>query len=158
MTTDVEPAVETAPRTVRRPTVLAAGTGLVAAAAFFAAAELGALALGGAGSPLVAVGSAVIDLAPRGAKDLMVALFGTGDKAALFVLMAVLVAVISAGAGVLERARPPFGALVFAVGGVLSLVAVSTRSGSGTWDGAPSVLGVAAAIIVLRLLAVRLRR
>ena len=158
MTTDLETVVETAPRTVRRPTVLAAGTGLVAAAAFFAAAELGALALGGAGSPLVAVGSAVIDLAPRGAKDLMVALFGTGDKAALFVLMAVLVAVISAGAGVLERVWPPFGALVFAVGGVLSLVAVSTRSGSGTWDGAPSVLGVAAAVIVLRLLAVRLRR
>jgi DMSO/TMAO reductase YedYZ molybdopterin-dependent catalytic subunit len=153
--------VTTAPSTpapVRRPTVLAAGAGLVAGAAFFAAAELGALALGGAGSPLVAVGSAVIDLAPRGAKDLMVSLFGTGDKAALFVLMAVLVAVISAAAGILERLRPPLGALVFAAGGVLSLLAVTTRSGSGTFDGAPSVLGVAAAIVVLRVLARRLRR
>lgn len=154
MTTDLE----TVPRTVRRPAVLAAGTGLVAAAAFFAAAELGALFLGGAGSPLVAVGSAVIDLAPRGAKDLMVALFGTGDKVALFVLMAVIVALVSAGAGVLERIRPPFGALVFAVGGALSLLAVTTRSGSGSLDGAPSVLGVAAAILVLRTLAARQRR
>ena len=142
----------------RRPAVLAAAVGLVAAAAFLGIAEFGALLLGGAGSPLVAVGSAVIDLAPAGAKNLMVALFGTGDKVALFVLMTVLVAAISAGAGVLERARPPFGALVFAVGGVLALIAVSTRSGSGTFDGAPTVFGVAAAVITLRLLLRRLRR
>lgn len=141
-----------------RPAVLAAAVGLVAAAAFLGIAEFGALLLGGAGSPLVAVGSAVIDLAPAGAKNLMVALFGTGDKVALFVLMTVLVAAISAGAGVLERARPPFGALVFAVGGVLALIAVSTRSGSGTFDGAPTVFGVAAAVITLRLLLRRLRR
>ena len=93
-------------------------------------AEFGALLLGGAGSPLVAVGSAVIDLAPAGAKNLMVALFGTGDKVALFALMTVIVAAISAGAGVLERARPPFGALVFAVGGVLALIAVSIATGA----------------------------
>ena len=142
----------------RHPAVLAGACGLVAAAVFLGTAELGALALRGAGSPLVAVGSAVIDLAPRGAKDLMVALFGTGDKAALFVLMAVVVAAVSAGAGVLERVRPPFGALVFAVGGVLSLLAVTTRAGSGSFDGAPSVLGVAAAIVVLRVLERRLRR
>ena len=143
---------------VRRPWLPAAASGVVAAAAFLGVAELGALVLGGAGSPLVAVGSAVIDLAPPAAKDLVVGLFGTADKAALFVLMAVLVALVSAGAGVLERARPPFGALVFAVGGVLALLAVSTRSGSGTWDGAPTVLGVAAAVVVLRVLATRLRR
>lgn len=142
---------------LRRPAVLAAAVGLVAAAAFLGIAEFGALLLGGAGSPLVAVGSAVIDLAPAGAKNLMVALFGTGDKVALFALMTVIVAAISAGAGVLERARPPFGALVFAVGGVLALIAVSTRSGSGTFDGAPAVFGVAAAVITLRLLLRRLR-
>ncbi|MFJ4075543.1 molybdopterin-dependent oxidoreductase [Curtobacterium sp. NPDC089991] len=142
---------------LRRPAVLAAAVGLVAAAAFLGIAEFGALLLGGAGSPLVAVGSAVIDLAPAGAKNLMVALFGTGDKVALFALMTVIVAAISAGAGVLERARPPFGALVFAVGGVLALIAVSTRSGSGTFDGAPTVFGVAAAVITLRLLLRRLR-
>ncbi len=154
VTIDLAPA----PAAVPRPRLLAAAIGIVAALAFFAAAELGALVLSGAGSPLVAVGSAVIDLAPPGAKDLMVSLFGTGDKIALFVLMSVIVAAVSAGAGVLERARPPFGAVVFAVGGVLSLLAVTTRSGSGTLDGAPSVLGVAAAVVVLRLLTARLRR
>lgn len=136
----------------------AALVGIVAAVVFLAAAEFTALFLGGAGSPLVGVGGAVIDLAPRGAKDLMVSLFGTGDKAALVTLMIVLVAAISAGAGVLERLRPPSGAVVFAIGGVLSLLAVTTRSGSGTLDGAPTVVGVAAAIIVLRTLMVRLRR
>ncbi len=162
-TTDVptpdDPSTDESPAgaPLRRPAVLAAAVGLVAAAAFLGIAEFGALLLGGAGSPLVAVGSAVIDLAPAGAKNLMVALFGTGDKVALFALMTVIVAAISAGAGVLERARPPFGALVFAVGGVLALIAVSTRSGSGTFDGAPTVFGVAAAVITLRLLLRRLR-
>ena len=155
----VEPVEQPAePTSTRRWAILAACVGLVAAAAFLGVAEFGALLLGGAGSPLVAVGSAVIDLAPGGAKDLMVALFGTGDKVALFVLMTVIVAAVSAGAGILERARPPFGAVVFAVGGVLALIAVSTRSGSGTFDGAPTVFGVAAAVIVLRLLLRRLRR
>ncbi|WIA98562.1 molybdopterin-dependent oxidoreductase [Curtobacterium sp. MCBA15_004] len=141
-----------------RPVLFAAACGVVAVAVFLGVAELVALLLGGAGSPLVAVGSAVIDLAPPAAKDLMVGLFGTGDKAALFVLMAVVTAAVSAGAGVLERARPPFGALVFALGGVLSLLSVTTRTGSGTWDGAPTVLGVAAAVVVLRVLLQRLRR
>lgn len=141
-----------------RPRLLAAASGVVAALAFLAAAELAALFLGGAGSPLVAVGGAVIDLAPAGAKDLMVSLFGTGDKVALFVLMGVLMVAISAGAGILERRRPPFGAMVFALGGALSLIAVTTRSGSGMWDGLPSVLGVGAAIGVLRPLVTRLRR
>ncbi|WP_348639040.1 molybdopterin-dependent oxidoreductase [Curtobacterium sp. 9128] len=145
-------------RSPMRPRLLAAAVGVVAALAFLGAAELGALVLGGAGSPLVAVGSAVIDLAPAGAKDLMVSLFGTGDKIALFALMGVLMVAISAAAGILERARPPFGALVFAAGGALSLLAVTTRSGSGMWDGAPTVLGVAAAVIVLRLVMARLRR
>ncbi|MDM7891224.1 molybdopterin-dependent oxidoreductase [Curtobacterium caseinilyticum] len=150
------PAPEATP--VRRPALLAAACGVVAVVAFLAVAELGALVLGGAGSPLVAVGSAVIDLAPPAAKDVMVGLFGTADKAALFVLMAVVTVVVSAGAGVLERSRPPFGALVFAVGGALALFAVTTRSGSGTWDGAPTVLGVAGAVVVLRVLLRKLRR
>lgn len=136
----------------------AALTGVIAMFAFLAVAELGALVLGGAGSPLVAVGSAVIDLAPRAAKDLMVSLFGNGDKVALFVLMTVVLVAITAGAGVLERIRPPYGALVFAAGGLLALLAVTTRSGSGTLDGAPTVAGVAAAVVVLRLLLQRLRR
>ncbi|PZF56811.1 oxidoreductase [Curtobacterium sp. MCSS17_008] len=148
----------TASEPVHRPALLAAACGVVAFVAFLAVAELGALVLGGAGSPLVAVGSAVIDLAPPAAKDLVVGLFGTGDKVALFVLMAVVSVVVCAGAGVLERARPPFGALVFAAGGALALFAVTTRSGSGTWDGAPTVLGVAAAVLVLRVLLQRLRR
>ncbi|PYY49758.1 molybdopterin-dependent oxidoreductase [Curtobacterium sp. MCBD17_023] len=136
----------------------AALVGVIAVLAFLAVAELGALVLGGAGSPLVAVGSAVIDLAPPTAKDLMVSLFGTGDKVALFVLMSVVLVAVAAGAGVLERRNPPYGALVFAAGGVLALLAVTTRSGSGTLDGAPTVAGIAAAVVVLRLLLQRLRR
>ncbi|MFZ7088418.1 molybdopterin-dependent oxidoreductase [Curtobacterium sp. RRHDQ10] len=145
------------PSASRRSTAwLAALTGVVATAVFLAVAEVVALLLNGAGSPLVAVGGAAIDLAPRGVKDLMVSLFGTGDKLALFVLMGVLLAAITAAAGILERRRPPFGSVVFGIGGVIALVAVMTRTGSGTLDGAPTVVGVAVAIMVLRRMSARL--
>ncbi|WP_349815155.1 molybdopterin-dependent oxidoreductase [Curtobacterium sp. MCBD17_040] len=156
------PAAEPVDRPLHLPdrtrTIAAAAVGLVAGIVFLAVAEIVALLLNGAGSPLVAVGSAAIDLAPRWVKDLMVTLFGTGDKAALFVLMAVLLALITAAAGVLERRRPPFGTVVFGVGGVIALVAVMTRSGSGSLDGAPSVVGVLAAVVTLRLGMQRFRR
>lgn len=70
---------------------LAALTGLISAIVVLGVAELCALVTGNAGSPLFAVGSLVIDLAPPGAKDFMIALFGTGDKAALLTLLGILI-------------------------------------------------------------------
>jgi hypothetical protein len=65
--------------TSRTRQLLAALSGIVSAVVVLGVAEIAALFTGNAGSPLFAVGSLVIDLAPPGAKEVMVGLFGTGD-------------------------------------------------------------------------------
>lgn len=136
----------------------AAASGVVALAAFLGSAEAVAVVVGARSSPLIAVGGAVIDLAPPAAKNVMVDLFGTGDKAALFVLMGVLLVVITAAAGILERARFPFGRLVFALGGVLAIFAVRTRADASDFDVVPAAVGTVVAILVLRALIGKLFR
>ena len=74
----------------------AALSGVIAAGAALATGELVAALTAGAPSPLIAVGTAVIDLAPPGSKEVMVALFGTNDKIALNLVVAI--AVLAAGA------------------------------------------------------------
>lgn len=144
--------------TERRASLLAFVVGVASALVILAAAELVALFLGQGASPLFAVGSLVIDLAPPGVKDLVIALFGTGDKAALLTLMGVLIVVISGLAGLLEWKRPPWGTVILGIGGVVALIAVLTRAGATGIDGAPTVIGTAAGVVVLRVSLRRLRR
>ena len=148
-------SVETglAPRVI---TAWAAFAGVMAAAVVLGVAELVSLFVGAAGSPLFAVGSLVIDLAPAGVKEVVIALFGTGDKAALLTLMGVLIVVISAGAGVLELRRPPFGMIVIGIGGVVALIAVVTRAGATGFNGIATVVGAVTGAVVLRLAIERL--
>ena len=77
--------------------------GRVAAALALAAGELIAAVMPGAASPLVAVGAAIIDLAPPGSKELMVSLFGTNDKTALMVIVGAAVLAFGALLGLLAR-------------------------------------------------------
>ncbi|MET4783387.1 molybdopterin-dependent oxidoreductase [Glaciihabitans sp. UYNi722] len=134
----------------------AALAGIVSAAVVLAVAEVIAAFVGAAGSPLFAVGSLVIDLAPPGAKDFMIALFGTGDKAALLTLMAVILLVLAALAGVLEVRRTPWGVVLFGIGALLALIAVLTRAGATGFNGVPTVVGAVVGVVVLRILAQRL--
>lgn len=136
----------------------AAGSGIVALVVFLASAEAVAVVIGAQASPLVGVGSAVIDLAPPGAKQVMVSLFGTGDKVALFALMGFLLVIITALAGILERSRSPWGRVVFGAGGLLAVLAVRTRADASDFDVLPSAVGTVVAILVLRALIGRLFR
>jgi len=129
----------------------AAVTGVVAAIVVLGLAEVLALFFGSAASPLFAVGSLVIDLAPPGVKDLMITLFGTGDKAVLFVLMGIVLVVISGLAGLAERRRLPLGIVLFGLGGLLGLVAVLTRAGATGFLGVPVIVGAVAGVVVLRV-------
>lgn len=86
--------------------VPAAFAGIVAAAAALAVGELGAGILAGAPSPILAVGRALIDLQPPGAKEVVVSLFGTADKLALQLLILVVALAIGAGVGIIGRSRP----------------------------------------------------
>jgi len=130
---------------------LAALTGVVSAIVVLGVAELCSLITGNAGSPLFAVGSLVIDLAPPGAKDLMISLFGTGDKAALLTLLGIIVVAGAAGAGILELRRGPFGVVVFGVASLIALIAVLTRAGATGTDGVPTIIGAVAGVVVLRV-------
>ena len=136
---------------IRTARWLAALTGVVSAIVVLGVAELCSLVTGNAGSPIFAVGSLVIDLAPPGAKELMISLFGTGDKAALLTLLALIIIAGSAGAGVLELRRAPFGVVVFGVASLIALIAVLTRAGASGMDGVPTIIGAVAGVVVLRV-------
>jgi DMSO/TMAO reductase YedYZ molybdopterin-dependent catalytic subunit len=103
------------------------------------------------------VGALLIDLAPAWVKDLMIGLFGTADKAALIVFIALVAAVLAAVAGILEYRRPPFGRYVIVATGLLALVAALTRAGASPFDAVPPVLAMLVAALVLTMLLRRLR-
>lgn len=136
----------------------AALAGVVSAAVVLGVSELVAIFIGPAASPLFAVGSLVIDLAPAPVKEAVIALFGTADKAALLILMGVLLIVISALAGILELRRSTFGVLVFGVFAVIALIAVITRSGASGIDGIATIIGSVSGVVLLNILARRLAR
>jgi DMSO/TMAO reductase YedYZ molybdopterin-dependent catalytic subunit len=88
-----------------------------------AAGELFAGVVAGAPSLIVAVGDVVIALQPPGAKDLVVALFGTNDKLALQVVIVGVAVAIAAAAGVLASRRFRNGAALFVAFGLLAALA-----------------------------------
>ncbi|HJW21639.1 MAG TPA: molybdopterin-dependent oxidoreductase [Candidatus Limnocylindrales bacterium] len=115
-------AAPATPSAGRVPAPAAALVGAIAVGAALAVGELAAGFTGGP-SPLVAVGQVVVDYQPPGAKDLVVGLFGTNDKLALQVLVAIVALAIGAGLGVLGRGRPTAASLAigaFAVAGLLA--------------------------------------
>lgn len=140
----------------RRLTLWAAAAGLTSAAAVIATTELIALLVAPASSPLLAVGSLVIDLAPPWLKELTIALFGTADKIVLLVLVGALVAVLAVIAGILERRRAPWGSALLGLVGIVALSAVLTRAEATLLWAIPTVVGVVVGVLVLRRLVDRL--
>jgi len=107
------------------------------------------------GGPFAVVGSAAIDLAPPWAKDAAIALFGTGDKAALLTLIAIVVLALAAAAGLLEARRPPWGQAVLYILGAVAAIAAMTRAGAGLLDWLPAVASGLLSGLTLRVLARR---
>lgn len=129
---------------------LAAISGAVAAAAAVGLSELIAGLMGGATSLVAAIGQAVIDRQPTGAKDLVVALFGTNDKLALEVVVVIAAIAIGAGLGTAARRSFAAAALGFAVVGVLGfLAAVGIPAANPSIVAAQAALAVGAGIQVL---------
>lgn len=130
----------------------AALAGVAAAAAAIGAGELTASVFNVAASPLLSVGSLVIDLTPPFLKSAVIAAFGTGDKPFLVVVLLIVVLAIGALAGVLQARRPPFGDVVVAVLGLVAAAAAVTRSGGGVFDATPSVIAaVVGEVLLMRL-------
>ncbi|KQQ93136.1 oxidoreductase [Leifsonia sp. Leaf325] len=131
--------------------------GLVSAAAFLASAELVALIFAREGSPILAVGSFVIDIVPRWAKEFAIETFGANDKLFLLLGLAFGVAVAAAVAGVLQFLRPPLGVIAFGLAGVLSTAAIVTRAGATALAWLPPVVGTIVGSLLLWLLVTKLR-
>ncbi|MCU1446137.1 molybdopterin-dependent oxidoreductase [Cryobacterium sp.] len=130
--------------------------GLAAVLAGFGLGELVAGLIAPGASPVLVVGALLIDLAPAPVKELVIGLFGTADKVALIVFIALVAAALAAAAGVLEYRRPPFGRFVVVIAGLVALVAALTRADASPFDAVPPVLAMVVAALVLTMLLKRL--
>ncbi|MGW9585438.1 molybdopterin-dependent oxidoreductase [Microbacterium sp. NPDC055455] len=137
--------------------VFAAVAGVISGLVFLAAAELVALLVAREASPVLAVGSFVIDVIPQPLKELAISTFGEYDKIALLVGLGLAVVIASAVAGVLQFLRPPLGVIALAVAGALSVAAIVTRAGATPLAFVPPVIGALAGSVALSLLCRRLR-
>ena len=132
--------------------LLPALAGIASVALGLGAAELVAAIVAPTASPVLVVGSLLIDLAPSWAKEAAIALFGTGDKAALLAGIGLVLLVISAVAGVLQWRRPPAGRILIAVGAILGVAAAVTRSSAAVLDAVPAVVAAIVAVVALGFL------
>lgn len=125
--------------------MLALGSGL--AVAELLAALVGRRAAGGVPSPVEAVGSTVIDLAPVWLKDWAIATFGTSNKTVLIGVVLVVLLIAAAVVGrVAVRGDRATAATVTAAVGALGAVAVVGRPGATVVDLIPTLAAVAVAI------------
>jgi DMSO/TMAO reductase YedYZ molybdopterin-dependent catalytic subunit len=107
-------------------------------------------------NPLVAVGSLVIDLAPPGAKSFIISIFGTNDKPFIIALLFVVVLVLAAAVGILERRAAPFGFVLYYAIVLVALLAILTRANSSFADALPTVAGAFLGTLLFRVLMRRL--
>lgn len=113
-------------------------------------AELVVGLLGGAPSPVVAVGQSVIDLVPPAVKDWAIATFGTSNKTVLVLGTLAVLALIGIGVGViLARGDVASALTVTGLVGVVGVFAVVSRPTSSISDVLPTVLGTLTTMGVL---------
>ncbi|WP_282204647.1 molybdopterin-dependent oxidoreductase [Kitasatospora fiedleri] len=136
-------------------TLGAAAIGLAAAVAALGAGESAAYAVGARSAPVIAVGSAAIDLTPTPLKEYAVRTFGTHDKPVLLGGIYLTMALLAALAGLLAVRRPLAGAAVFGAFGGLGAWAALSRPGAAAADCDPSLaaglVGAATVLILARL-------
>ena len=104
------------------PRILYALCGVLAALAGIAVGHLVAAVTNAAASPVLSVGSVVIDLTPTPVKEYVIARVGTADKPILLATVSLATLALAALAGLLSRRHPAVGAgvlllLVAAAGG-----------------------------------------
>ncbi len=132
---------------------------MVAATGALAAGELLGRILPGAAPPLVALGDAVIRVAPVGLRDAGIEAFGTADKPILLAAIAAVVAAAAALVGLRARTRPRSAAALVVGLSLVPLLAVVLRTGRGSIGALLTTAAMAlTGILLLRaLLGLRLR-
>ncbi|MDP9982520.1 DMSO/TMAO reductase YedYZ molybdopterin-dependent catalytic subunit [Pseudarthrobacter oxydans] len=152
------PGQHTASKRLTGPTVLAALAGVAAAAVVLSVAELIGAFFTARATPVIALGSTFIDFTPSWLKDFAIATFGTNDKVALFVGMAVTILLLACVLGVVAYRKWALGVAGVLLMGAVIVTAVVTRSGVKPLDAIPTVIGTVAGLIALRFLVTRLWR
>jgi DMSO/TMAO reductase YedYZ molybdopterin-dependent catalytic subunit len=132
--------------------------GVISGVAGLAIANLVAWVVSPAGSPVSAVGEAIIGLLPAGMVNWGKETLGTADKPVLLAIVTVFVLLISALAGQLELRRRPFGALVFGLLALFGIAGVISRSNSTFLSPLPVLVGLLLAYMILSTLITRLIR
>ncbi|WP_327146070.1 molybdopterin-dependent oxidoreductase [Nocardia sp. NBC_01327] len=135
----------------RRHWIRGAVAGLLAAALVLGVGQLVAVFIDPASSPFFVLGATMVDHTPHTLKDAAIRRFGSNDKLALFISMSAVMALGAALAGMVERRRPLGTVLLLLLGGVTVLAALQ-RPTATVWFVLPTVVGIAAGIVALRLL------
>ncbi len=107
---------------------------------------------GPVGSPVVATGEASIDLSPPAVKNFAIKEFGSHDKLVLQIGVVIVLALFAAFIGVLAQRKVDRGLAGVGVFCVVGLAAALTRPTSTPADALPTLIGSAAAGVVMVLL------
>jgi DMSO/TMAO reductase YedYZ molybdopterin-dependent catalytic subunit len=126
--------------------------GLLSAVAALGAAQLVAGLVGGASSPMIAVGGAAIDATPGWLKDAAIRTFGTNDKLALLVGIGLVTALAAVAIGVRSVRHPRAGVIGIVVFGAIGVAASVSRPANGLADAIPSVAGTLLGLFAYRRL------
>ncbi|CCH75873.1 putative membrane-bound oxidoreductase [Nostocoides japonicum T1-X7] len=138
-TVQTEPGRVAAParRVSRWPYAVA---GLVAALAGMAVGHvLAVVAFGSSSSPVLAVGSQVVDATPVAVEQWAVHTLGTSDKPFLLTMVALVTGLAAAGIGVVGRTRPTLARLLLAGLALVAAVCASLRPEAGNLPAVPSI-------------------
>lgn len=127
-----------------------AGHGVLAGLVAVAAGDAVAAVINPAASPVLAVGSQVVDLTPRPVKEWAVAWFGTADKAVLVGSVLIGTIALAALAGLVSARRPAAGAGVLAAMGLGVAVLVHRLP-----EAIPALLTIPVGVATLLLLRAR---
>lgn len=103
-------------------------------------------------SPFFAVADSVVDRVPAPVREATIDALGTADKPALLAGLAVILLILGAVAGLVERRRRPIGSVILVILGVVGALAALAQSAAGPAWALPTVLGAAAGVVTLRLL------
>jgi DMSO/TMAO reductase YedYZ molybdopterin-dependent catalytic subunit len=145
-------------RRLSGPTALAALAGVAAAAVVLSVAELIGAFFTARATPVIALGSTFIDFTPSWLKDFAIATFGTNDKLALFVGMAVTILLLACVLGIVAYRKWALGVAGVLLMGAVIVASVVTRASVKPLDAIPTLIGTVAGLIALRFLITKLWR
>ena len=139
-------------RTVSPGRARGALLGAASAAVAIGSAHLVAGVVGREASPVIAVGSAAIDLTPEWLKSFAIRTFGASDKIVLLGGIAIVVALAAVALGIASMHRRWVGLVGLASFGAIGVAAALTRPTATLVDALPSVVGAMAGAATLVLL------